>query len=400
MPPLSRTLERFQPSPIAAIFSLAVRLTEEGRDIVNLSTGEPDFPTPDPVCRAAKEAIDAGVTKYTPIDGTSELKEAIRRKFRQENGLDFAIDQVIVDAGAKPLLAHVMLALLDAGDEVIIPTPCWSSHPGAVRLCGAHPVFLPCGEDQGFKLAAADLGAAITPQTKMLILNSPGNPTGAVYGAEELEALAVVLRAHPDLWVVSDDIYEHLVFDGKKFATLAAVAPDLQDQIITVNGVSKGYAMTGWRIGYAGGPKAAIAGVRKIMTQAAGNPCSISQKAAVAALTGPQEHLRERCERYQARRDYVVRALNQAPGLSVKPSQGAFYLFINCAGVLGQQTPEGRLLDSSGDFVTYLLDSHGVAVVPGAAFESDPFFRLSFAAADQALAEGCKRIVAACSALS
>ena len=400
MPALSKSLERFQPSKIAEIFALALRLQEEGRDIVNLSTGEPDFATHDSVCAAAHEAIDAGMTKYTAVDGTSDLKRAVQEKFRRDNGLDYALDEIIIDSGAKPLLAHTMMALLDPGDEVIVPTPCWTSHPGAVRLCGGEPVFLACPEDNGFKLHAAELAAAITGRTKMLILNSPSNPTGAVYDAEEMKAITDVVLGHPHIWLVSDDIYESLLFDGRVFATPAGVEPRLKDRVITVNGVSKGHAMTGWRIGFAGGPKDAMQAIRKVLSQATGSPPSISQAAAVAALTGPQEVLAERTAIYQERRDIVVRALNQAAGLTVRPCEGAFYLFVNCAGVLGRTTPAGQVLETSTDFARYLLEDRGVAVVPGVAFEADPYFRLSFATSTEALEEACRRIREGCSALA
>lgn len=400
MPALSNSLQRFQPSKIAEIFALALRLKEEGRDIVNLSTGEPDFETDPKICAAAHRAIDAGITKYTAVDGTTELKRAVREKFKRDNGLDYELEEIVIDSGAKPLLAHIMLALLDPGDEVIVPTPCWTSHPGAVRLCGAEPVFLPCPESNSFKLRPADLAAAITDRSKVLILNSPNNPTGAVYDAAELKAITEVLLQHPQLWIVADDIYETLLFDGRRFATPAQVEPRLRERVITVNGVSKGHAMTGWRIGFAGGPKEVIAAVRKVMSQATGCPPSISQAAAVAALTGPQGVLAERRAIYQTRRDLMVRALNQAAGLKLSPCEGAFYLFVNCAGVLGKSTPGGRVLRSSSDFVTYLLQDKGVALVPGAAFECDPYFRLSFATDTASLEEACRRIREGCSALT
>ena len=400
MPALSKTLDRFKPSPISSIFALASRLAEEGRDIVNLSTGEPDFDTDESVREAAKTAIDQGATRYTAIDGTTALKSAVRDKFSRENGLHYELDEIIVDAGAKPILAHIMLALLDEGDEVVIPTPCWTSHPGMVRLCGAAPIFAHTREEDGFKLKAYDLEKLLGPKTKLLILNSPSNPTGAVYSEDELKELTEVLLQHPDVWVISDDIYEKLLFDGRTFATPAAVEPRLKDRVITVNGVSKGYAMTGWRIGFAGGPRAVMAGARKVMSQTTGSPPAMSQAAALAALNGPQDYVSQQVETYQRRRDLVVRALNQVPGLTVTPSQGAFYLFVNCADVIGRSTPGGNRLETSSDFVAYLLEEQGVAVVPGAAFEADPYFRLSFAASTEALEEGCRRISSGCSALA
>lgn len=400
MPALSKSLDRFPSSKIASIFALATRLQEEGRDIVNLSTGEPDFDTDISVREAAKKAIDEGATRYTALDGTSALKRAVQAKFSEDNGLDFELDEIIIDTGAKPLLAHIMLALLDPDDEVIIPTPCWTSHPGAVRFCGVHPVFARTREEDDFKLKGQGFRGLISPKTKLLILNSPSNPTGAVYSEDELRELTEVLLAYPDIWIIADDIYEKLLFDGRTFATPAAIEPRLRDRVITVNGVSKSYAMTGWRIGYAGGPREAMAGVRKVMSQTAGSPPAMSQAAAVAALTGPQDYVAEQVATYQSRRDLVVRALNQALGLKVAPSQGAFYLFVNCAGVLGKETPGGKTIQNSTDFVSYLLEDHGIALVPGAAFEADPYFRLSFAASNEALEQGCKRIIAGCSSLN
>ena len=399
MPQLSRVLDRFRPSPIAHIFALAIQLREEGRDIVNLAAGEPDFETHDSVCAAAHAAIDQGETKYTAVDGANHLKRAIQAKFKQDNGLDYDLDEIVVDGGAKPVLGHIMRALLDPGDEVIIPTPCWTSHPGMVQLCSADPVFVPGPEDRGFKLRPEDLDSAITEKTKALILCSPSNPTGAVYDPQELRALTDVLLRHEDVWIVADVIYEKLVYDGREFATPARVEPRLRDRIITVNGVSKGYSMTGWRIGFAGGPRQAMAGVKKVMSQATGCASSISQVAAAAALTGPQEYISQRTAIFQERRDLVVRALNQAEGLKVQPCEGAFFLYINCGEVLGKKTPAGALLESSADFARYLLEEKGVALIPGAAFEYDPYLRLSFAASTEALEDACARIRSACAAL-
>jgi aspartate aminotransferase len=400
MPKLSQVLDRFQPSPIAHIFALAIQLEEEGRDIVNLAAGEPDFETHESVCAAAHAAIDEGVTKYTTLDGTNQLKRAIQEKFKRDNGLDYDLDEIVVDGGAKPVLGHILRALLDPGDQVIIPTPCWTSHPGMVHLSSAEPVFVPGPEDQGFKLQPNDLEAAMTAKTKALILCSPSNPTGAVYDASELRALAEVLLRHEDVWVVSDDIYEKMIYDGRTFATPAQAEPRLKDRVITVNGVSKGYSMTGWRIGFAGGPRQAMAGVKKVMSQATGCASSISQVAATAALTGPQDYIAERNAIFQQRRDLVVRALNQVEGLSVRPCEGAFFLYVNCGGVLGKTTPAGVRLETSADLARYLLEEKGVALVPGAAFEYDPYVRLSFAASSETLEDACVRIRGACAALT
>ena len=400
MPRLSKSLSRFQSSPISEVFSLALKLQAEGRDLVNLSIGEPDFDTHESVCREAHAAIERGETRYTAVDGTSDLKDAIRMKFKRDNDLEFERDEIVVDAGAKPLLGHIMLTLLDPGDEVVIPTPCWTSHPGMVRVCGAEPVLVKCGEETGFKLQPEQLAASLSPKTKALILCSPGNPTGAVYDEGQLQALADVLRLHEDVWVISDDIYEKLVFDERAFTTMAQAAPDLGERVITVNGVSKGYAMTGWRIGYAAGPKDAMAGMRKVMSQFTGSPSSVSQAAAMAALNGPQDYVAERREIFQKRRDLVVRALNQVPGLRVPPCEGAFYLFIGCGGLIGKSTPAGTDIVTSTDFARYLLETEAVALVPGAAFECDPYLRLSFAASTEELEEACRRISRACSGLT
>jgi aspartate aminotransferase len=400
MPHLSKSLSRFQPSPISEVFALALKLQAEGRDLVNLSIGEPDFDTHESVCREAHAAIDRGETRYTAVDGTSELKDAIRAKFERDNDLEFTREEIVVDSGAKPLLGHIMLTLLDAGDEVVIPTPCWTSHPGMVRVCGAEPVLIECKEEDWFKLQPEQLANSLSSKTKALILCSPGNPTGAVYDIDQLRALADVLRAHEDIWIISDDIYEKLVFDGRAFATMAQAAPDLRERVITVNGVSKGYSMTGWRIGYAAGPREVMAGMRKVMSQFTGSPSSISQAAAVAALNGPQDYVADRRNTFQQRRDLVVRALNQTPGLRVSPCEGAFYLFISCAGLIGKSAPAGGEIASSTDLARYLLETEAVALVPGAAFECDPYLRLSFAASTEELEEACRRIRRACSELT
>jgi len=400
LPELSSRLNQFKPSKIAQIFALAAELKEQGEDIADLSTGEPDFDTASHVCQHAKQAIDKGITRYTAVDGTSTLKRAIQRKFKTDNDLDYELNEIVVDSGAKPLLAHTLIAILDPDEEVLIPTPCWPSHPGMVQLCGAHPVYIKGSQSNGFKLRAQDLEKAITEQTKAIIFNSPSNPSGAVYSKEELCTLTDVLLEHPGVWILADDIYEKLLFDNRRFSTIAQVEPNLKNRTITINGLSKAHAMTGWRIGYAGGPARLMKSIRQIMSQATGSPCAISQAAAVAALSNDQSHISDQVQVYQSRRDKVVNELNKAQGLSVNASEGAFYLYVNCQGVIGKSTPEGEIINSSTEFVQYLLEHHNVAVVPGAAFEYDPYFRLSFATSDRQIDKACQRILKACALLT
>jgi aspartate aminotransferase len=399
MASLSRLLDGFRPSAIGEIFSLTIRLKEEGRDIVDLSIGEPDFDTPDHVKDAAVRAIRDGDTKYTSVDGTTALKRAVATKFARDNGLEFGLDQILVGCGVKPLLFHAMQAVLEPGDEVLLPVPAWASYTGMARLLGAQPVLVPCAEEAGFKLAPEHLERAITPATRLLLLNSPGNPTGAAYDAGRLKALTDVLVRHPRIWVFSDDIYEAILFDGLEFATAAQVEPRLADRALTFNGVSKGYAMTGWRIGYVGGPKEAIDGIRKIMSQSTGNPPTASQVGAVAALEGPQDFLAERAAAFARRRDLIVEAVNAIPGLRCPRPEGAFYVYVNCAAHIGRTAPDGTEIASSADFARYLLSSAGLAVVPGAAFEMDPYVRISYAASTEVLNEAVDRLDAACRAL-
>ena len=399
MADLSKILDGFRPSPISEIYSLTTRLKEAGRDIVDLSIGEPDFETPPGARAAGIAAIEAGDTKYTSTDGTAALREAVRAKFARDNGLDFEIQDILVDSGVKPLLFHAMQAVLDPGDEVLLPVPCWASYTGMAALLGARAVLLPCPEAQGFKLDPESLAKAITPRSKLLLLNSPGNPTGAVYDAAALGALAEVLLDHPGVWVFSDDIYEHIVFDGRRFATMAQAAPALAERTLTFNGVSKGYAMTGWRIGYVGGPPEAIGAIRQILSQTSGNPPTMSQAAAVAALEGPQEFLAERAEGFRARRDLLVAGLNAVPGLSCRPPEGAFYLYVNCGALIGARRPDGGAIASSADLVKYFLEEAGVALVPGSAFNHDPYFRASCATSTAALQAAVERLGAACGKL-
>ncbi len=396
---VAKSLARIKPSPTIAVTDLARKLKAEGRDIIGLGAGEPDFDTPDHIKEAAIAAIRRGETKYTNVDGTPELKAAIARKFKRENGLEYTPQQITVGAGGKQVLYNAFMATLDPGDEVIIPAPYWVSYPDMVLLAGGTPVFVPCPENQGFKLKPEDLEAAITPRTKWVILCSPSNPTGAAYTRAELAALAQVLLRHPHVWVMSDDIYEHLIYDDFQFATIAQVEPRLFERTLTVNGVSKAYCMTGWRIGYAGGPAELIKAMAVIQSQSTSNPCSISQAAAVAALDGDQSFIAKNNAVFQQRRDLVVRELNRAPGLRCPKPEGAFYVYPSCAGVIGKRTPEGKVIETSEDFARYLLESVGVAVVHGSAFGLDPYFRISYATATPVLAEACRRIVRACEAL-
>jgi aspartate aminotransferase len=392
MPLLSAAIQRIKPSPTIAVTNRAAALKAAGHDIIGLGAGEPDFDTPDFVKEAAIAAIRAGQTKYTQVDGTPELKEAIQAKFKRDNHLDYRLDQISVNVGGKHTIFNAMMATLDPGDEVVIPAPYWVSYPDIVLLAGAIPVIVPCGIDAGFKLTPAQLDAAITPATKWLIFNSPSNPTGAAYSRAELAALAEVLVRHPHVHILSDDIYEHIVYNGFVFTTLAEVEPALYERTLTVNGASKAYAMTGWRIGYAGGPAAIIKAMAKIQSQSTSNPCSISMAATVAALNGDQSFLQVRNAAFAKRRDLVVSMLNQTAGLRCPRPQGAFYVYPDCTGLIGKRTPAGGVLTDDEAVAAYLLDTEGVAVVHGAAFGGSPAFRISYATADAALEEACVRI--------
>jgi aspartate aminotransferase len=396
---LSAAIRRIQPSPTLAVTAKAAELKRQGRDVIGLGAGEPDFDTPDFVKEGAIEAIRRGETKYTAVDGTNALKEAIRAKFKRDNGLDYALDQISVNVGGKHTIFNALVATLGPGDEVVIPAPYWVSYPDIVNFTGATPVFVEAGIDAGFKITAAQLDAAIGPRTRWVILNSPSNPTGAAYTAEELKALGEVLRRHPHVWIMSDDMYEHIVYDGFAFATIAQVCPDLYERTLTVNGASKAYSMTGWRIGFAGGPAPLIKAMAKLQSQSTSNPCSIAQAAATAALNGPQDFLKERVAVFQERRDLVVSMLNQAPGLRCHRPEGAFYVYPDCEGVIGKRTPDGVALENDEQVAAYLLESGGVAVVHGAAFGGSPAFRISYACSTQNLEEACRRIQRACAAL-
>lgn len=396
---LAKRLNVIKPSPTIAVTTKAAELKAAGRDIIGLGAGEPDFDTPDFIKDAATAAMKKGETRYTAVDGTPVLKDAICAKFKRENGLDYKRENITVGTGGKQVLYNALMASLNPGDEVIIPAPYWVSYPDMTLLAEGTPVFVKCPEANGFKLKADDLEKAITPKTKWLILNSPSNPTGAAYTREELKALTDVLLKHPHVWVMTDDIYEHLTYDGFEFFTPAQVEPQLIDRTLTVNGVSKAYAMTGWRIGYAAGPKELIKAIAIIQSQSTSNPSSISQAAAAAALNGDQSFLQGWKDAYQKRRDLVVDMLNKAEGITCPKPEGAFYVYASCAGCIGMETPDGKIIETDTDFVNYLLDSVGVACVQGEAFGLSPYFRISYATSDQALQEACSRIQKACSAL-
>jgi aspartate aminotransferase len=397
---IAERLSRIKPSPTIAVTQKARELKAAGRDVIGLGAGEPDFDTPDNIKDAAIKAIKDGDTKYTAVDGTPALKEAIVEKFKRENGLDYSTAEVTVGTGGKQVLYNAFQATLNPGDEVIVPAPFWVSYPDMVLLAEGEPVAVPCPQNNNFKLRPEDLEAAITKKTRWLILNSPSNPTGAAYSREEMEALAEVLKKHENVWVLTDDIYEHLVYDGFEFTTMAQVSPELKARTLTMNGVSKAYCMTGWRIGFAAGPAELIKAMAKVQSQSTSNPSSISQAAAVEALNGPQDFIAEHNEVFKQRRDLVVDALNKIEGLSCPRPEGAFYVYPSCAGCIGKTTPDGKKINSDGDFVTYLLEAEGVAAVQGEAFGLSPHFRISYATATEALEEACVRIKRACEALT
>jgi aspartate aminotransferase len=399
LPFLSAALSRIKPSPTNLASDRARRLKAEGRDIVPVNSGEPDFATPDNIREAANAAIARGLTKYTPVAGIPELREAIVRKFKRENRLEFQVAQTIVSTGGKQVVANALLATVDPGDEVIIPAPYWVSYPELVQLCGGTPVAVMTDVAAGFKLRPEALEAAITPRTKWLIMNSPCNPSGAVYTYDELKALAEVLKRHRQVWILTDDIYEHLVYGDFAFATLAEVEPELYERTLTVNGVSKAYAMTGWRIGFAGGPPNLIKAMETIQSQVTSGTCSISQWATVEALNGPQDFLKDRRKIFEQRRDLVVSMLNRTQGIQCPTPDGAFYVYPSCAGVLGKRTPDGRTINTDEEFVLALLESEGVAVVHGSAFGRGPNFRISYAASMDLLDEACRRIERFCASL-
>lgn len=397
---VANRLSRIKPSPTLAVSSKAAELKAAGRDIIGLGAGEPDFDTPDYIKEAAKAAIDAGKTKYTAVGGTAELKQAIIDKFKRDNNLNYDAGQIIVGTGGKQVLYNALMASVNPGDEVIIPAPYWVSYPDMTLLAEGTPVMVDCHASNNFKLQAADLEAAITDKTKWIILNSPSNPTGSAYSWDEMKALTDVLVKHPNVYIMSDDMYEHLVYDGFKFCTPAEVEPKLFDRTLTCNGVSKSYAMTGWRIGYAGGPVELIKAMAKIQSQSTSNPSSISQAAATEALNGDQSFLQERNDAFKSRRNLVVKMINDIDGLSCHTPEGAFYIYASCAGCIGKTTPDGKTIETDEDFVTYILEAEGVAAVHGEAFGFSPFFRISYATSEDALTQACARIKRACGALN
>ena len=392
-------LDKVNPSPTLGMTRLAMELKASGKDVVSLAAGEPDFDTPDYVKDAAIAAIKAGKTKYTIVDGTPELKQAICDKFKRENGLTYKISQITVATGGKQVLFNAIMATVGPGDEVIIPAPYWVSYPDIVNLAEGVPVFVPTSANNGFKLQPQELEKAITPKTKWLILNSPGNPSGAAYTRQEIKALADILLLHPHVWVLTDDIYEHLIYGDFEYTTIAQVEPKLFDRTLTLNGVSKSYNMTGWRIGYAGGPEALIKKMSEIQGHSTSNPSSISQAAATAALNGSREFMVKQLAAFQARRDLVVEQLNQIHGITCAKPEGAFYVYPSCAGLIGTKTPDGKVIATDEDFVKYLLESEGVATVQGAGFGLSPHFRISYATSTEVLNEACARIKRACDKL-
>ena len=392
-------LNRIKPSPSSMAGKRVRELRSLGHDVIGLTTGEPDLDTPDHIKEAAIRAMSAGKTKYTDVDGTPDLKEAIKNKFSRENGLHYEMNEIIACTGAKQAIFNAFMCTIEHGDEVIIPAPYWVSYPDVVRLAGGNSVFIPCSFENGFKMLPEQLENAITPRTRWLVLNSPSNPSGAVYTLTEMKALTDILMRHPHVYVIADDIYEHLLYDGRAFVTPAQVEPALKDRTLTINGVSKAYAMTGWRIGYAGGPAELIKNMMKLQSQSTSSPSSISQAAAVEALLGPQDFIASSLQIFHRRREKVVRWLNEAPGIQCHNPEGAFYVFASCAGLIGKKTPSKNVIENDSDFVMHLLESQNIAVIQGEAYGASPFFRISFAAPEVNLQEGCRRIRLACEEL-
>ena len=397
---IATRLSRIKPSPTIAVTQKARDLTAQGRDVIGLGAGEPDFDTPQHICDEAKAAMDRGETRYTPVAGTPALRQAISDKFKRENGLDYGLDQITVGCGGKHVIYNAIMATVGPGDEVVIPAPYWVSYPDITLLAEGTPVIVECPAENGFKLKPEDLDKAITPNTKWLILNSPSNPSGAAYSRAEMKAVTDVLTKHPHVWVMTDDIYEHVVYDDIEFVTPVQVEPRLYEHALTMNGVSKAYCMTGWRLGYAGGPVDLIKAINKIQSQSITHTSSITQAATVAALNGPQDFIAKHNAIFKDRRDLVVSMLNQADGLSCPSPDGAFYVYPSCAGAMGKTTLDGKTLESDEDFVTYLLESEGVAAVQGAAFGLSPHFRISYATSTELLEEACSRIQRACGSLT
>ena len=397
---LASRLNRIQPSPTIAMSIKARELKAEGKDIIELAAGEPDFPTPSHIIEAAEEAMSRGETKYTDPDGTPALKQAVCDKFKRDNNLEYVTSQVTIGTGGKQVLYNALMATLNEDDEVIIPAPYWVSYPDMVLLAEGTPKIVECPLDKNFILQPEDLERAITPKTKWIILNSPSNPTGSGYTWDDMKKITDVLIRHPNIWVMTDDMYEHLVYDDFKFCTPAEVEPELYSRTLTVNGMSKAFCMTGWRIGYAAGPENLITAIRKIQSQSTSNPSSISQAASVAALNGPMDFLAKNNEMFKQRRDLVCSMLNQASGITCPTPDGAFYVYPSCAGLIGKKTPDGKVLKSDEDVVSYFLETEGIAAVHGAAFGLSPHFRISYATSTEALEDACQRIQRACTALS
>ena len=401
LPPgfLSKALGRIKPSPTIAVSQKARDLVAAGRDVIGLGAGEPDFPTPENIKQAAMRAIERNETRYTAVEGIPELRKAIVEKFKRENGLDYKPSQTLVSPGGKAIIFNAFVATLNPGDEVIIPAPYWVSYPDIVQLCGATPVIIEATAASGFRITPEQLAKAITPKTKWVMLNAPSNPTGAAYTAAHLKALAAVLVDHPQVWVLTDDMYEHILYDGFKFATIAQVEPRLYPRTLTMNGCSKAYSMTGWRIGYCAGPEGLIKAMAAVQSQSTTMATSISQWAAVEALNGPQDFIRPRAERFQKRRDLVVSMLNQATGIKCPTPEGAFYVYPSCAGAIGKVAPSGRSISNDEAFAAELLESEGVAIVHGAAFGLSPYFRISYATSEEILEKACERIQRFCANL-
>jgi aspartate aminotransferase len=396
---VSNNLKRIKPSPTLAVTQKARELKAAGKEVISLGAGEPDFDTPENIKQAAIKAINDGDTKYTAVDGTPALKNAIIKKFKRENNLDYQVDQVTVGAGGKHVIYNAMVATLNEGDEVVIPAPYWVSYPDIVLLAGGTPIILKCTEKQGFKINPLELEKSITKKTKWIILNSPSNPTGACYSEEDVRKIAKVLIKHPQVHILSDDIYEHVAYEGFKFFTIAQVA-ELKERVLTMNGVSKAYSMTGWRIGYAAGPKEIIKAIAKIQSQSTTNPSSISQAAAVEALNGTQDFIKERATSFQERRDFVVKALNDIDGIECLNPDGAFYVFPSCKGLIGKKDSNGKELKTDNDFIQSLLENSGVAVVQGSAFGLEGFFRISYATSMKNLEKALEKISSFCKSLN
>lgn len=397
---IAKRLSAVKPSPTLAVTTKAKELKAQGVDVVDLGVGEPDFPTPKHICDAAKAALDRGETKYVPVAGTLAFRQAICGKLKRENNLDYTPDEITVNCGGKGTLYNLFIATVDEGDEVVIPAPYWVSYPDMVRLAGGTPVFVTGYEKNGFKITPDDLEKAITPKTKWFVLNSPSNPSGAAYSREELRALADVLARHENVWIVSDEIYEHIVYDGFKSYSIAAVAPELKNRTLTVNGLSKSFSMTGWRVGYAAGPVEVIKAMNKVQSQSTSHAVSFCQSAGVVALNSPMDFLAERNATFKARRDMVAAKLNAVKGMSCRTPEGAFYLYPSVAGCIGKKTPDGKVIENDTDFASALLEAEGVAVVPGVAFGLSPYFRLSYATSTEALEKACERIKRFCESLS